>query len=86
MKRVKVFLYYTYQGSTCAVTLTCCMEDAKQSNIRTVVEEKALFITIPYRYMDIWMGKYKCWRDFILTTYSIRFEELLKVNFILSNW
>lgn len=50
----------------------------KKSNIRAVVEEKVIFITVPYKYMDIWMGKYKTWREFILTTYSIRFEELLK--------
>ncbi len=73
----EIFLYYVDQGNTCAATLTCCM-DAKQSNVRAVVEEKTTFITIPYQYMDLWMGKYKVWRDFILTTYSIRFEELLK--------
>jgi len=73
----EVFLYYVDQGNTCAATLTCCM-DAKKSNIRAIVEEKAVFLTIPYEYMDIWIGKYKAWRDFILTTYSIRFEELLK--------
>jgi len=73
----EVFLYYVDAGNTCAATLTCCM-DSKLSNIRAVVEEKAIFITIPFEYMDIWMGKYKSWREFILTTYSIRFEELLK--------
>ncbi len=73
----EVFLYYVDAGNTCAATLTCCM-DSKISNIRAVVEEKAVFLTIPYEYMDIWMGKYKSWREFILTTYSLRFEELLK--------
>lgn len=73
----EVFLYYVDAGNTCAATLTCCM-DSKRSNIRAIVEEKAVFLTIPYQYMDIWMGKYKSWREFILTTYSLRFEELLK--------
>lgn len=73
----EVFLYYVDAGNTCAAALTCCM-DAKRSNIRAVVEEKTIFITIPYEYMDKWMGIYKCWREFILTTYAIRFEELLK--------
>jgi CRP/FNR family transcriptional regulator len=73
----EVFLYYVDAGNTCAATLTCCM-DSKISNIRAVVEEDAVFLTIPYEYMDIWMGKYKSWREFILTTYSLRFEELLK--------
>ncbi len=73
----EVFLYYVDAGNTCAATLTCCM-DSKISNIRAVVEEKAIFLAIPYEYMDIWMGKYKSWREFILTTYSLRFEELLK--------
>lgn len=73
----EVFLYYVDAGNTCAATLTCCM-DSKRSNIRATVEENAIFITVPYEYMDKWMGQYKCWREFILTTYSIRFEELLK--------
>ena len=73
----EVFLYYVDAGNTCAATLTCCM-DSKISNIRAVVEEKAVFLTIPYEYMDIWMGKYRSWREFILTTYALRFEELLK--------
>jgi CRP/FNR family transcriptional regulator len=73
----EVFLYYVDAGNTCAATLTCCM-DSKISNIRAVVEEDAVFLTIPYEYMDIWMGKYRSWREFILTTYSLRFEELLK--------
>ncbi len=73
----EVFLYYVDAGNTCAATLTCCM-DSKLSNIRAVVEEKAVFLTIPYEFMDIWMGKYRSWREFILTTYSLRFEELLK--------
>lgn len=73
----EVFLYYVDAGNTCAATLTCCM-DSKRSNIRAIVEENAVFLTIPYEYMDIWMGKYKSWREFVLTTYSIRFEELLK--------
>lgn len=73
----EVFLYYVDSGNTCAATLTCCM-DSKKSNIRAIVEEDATFISIPYEYMDKWMEKYKCWRDFILTTYAIRFEEMLK--------
>jgi CRP/FNR family transcriptional regulator len=73
----EVFLYYIKHGSTCAVTLTCCI-DEKRSNIRAIVAEKAVFISIPYEFMDKWMEKYKSWRDFILTAYSVRFEELLK--------
>lgn len=73
----EVFLYYVDAGNTCAATLTCCM-DQKSSNIRAIVEEKAIFISIPFEYMDRWMEKYKCWREFILTTYSIRFDEMLR--------
>lgn len=73
----EVFLYYVNSGNTCAATLTCCMDSVK-SNIRAIVEENATFISIPYEYMDIWMEKYKCWRNFILTTYAVRFEEMLK--------
>ena len=74
----EMFLYYIEAGSTCAASLTCCMNSQK-SNILAIVEEETTFISIPVKYMDEWMSKYKSWRDFILRNYAYRYEELLEV-------
>ena len=34
-------------------------------------------IAIPLQFMDEWISKYKSWYYFVLSTYRLRFEELL---------
>jgi CRP/FNR family transcriptional regulator len=72
----ELFLYYLQSGETCAMSLTCCMQDQK-SKVRAVGEEKGRVVMIPSRVMDQWMMKYVTWKNFILQTYSNRFEELV---------
>lgn len=72
----EVFLYYVDAGNTCAATLSCCIE-GMQSNIRAIVEEEATFLNIPIEYMDIWLEKYKSWRNYIFQSFSSRFNDLL---------
>lgn len=74
----EMFLYYIESGSTCAASLTCCMNNHK-SNILAIVEEDATFLSFPVDYMDIWMAKYRSWRTYILANYANRYEELLEV-------
>lgn len=73
----EILLYYLESGNTCASSLTCCMSK-KKSTIRAEAEEDTYFISVPIDYVDIWLVKYKSWKDFIMNTYSQRFEELLK--------
>lgn len=72
----ELFLYYLGRGDTCAMSLTCCMED-KKSEIRAVAEEDCIIISIPVKYMDLWMKEYTSWKNFVMQTYRNRFEELL---------
>ncbi len=72
----EILLYYVEAGNTCASSLTCCMAD-KRSTIRAEAEEETHFIAIPIDYIDEWLVKYKSWKEFIMNTYSFRFEELL---------
>lgn len=72
----EIFLYYLNPGQTCALALTCCMID-KRSSIKAVAEEDVECLTIPVRYMDEWMTKYPSWRNYVMTTYNFRYEELL---------
>jgi CRP/FNR family transcriptional regulator len=74
----EMFLYYIESGSTCAASLTCCMNQHK-SNILAIVEEDATFVSMSVNYMDQWMAKYKSWRNFILSNYANRYDELLEV-------
>ena len=72
----ELFLYFLYPGQSCAMTVQCCMANAP-SMVRAVTEDDTEFIAIPIDVLDKWMSKYNCWKDFILTTYSLRFSELL---------
>ncbi|MCB0780658.1 MAG: Crp/Fnr family transcriptional regulator [Flavobacteriales bacterium] len=72
----ELFLYHLHAGEACAMTLTCCLAQ-EQSEVRAIAEEDTEFIAIPVRYMDEWMPKYKSWRELVMQTYRMRFEELL---------
>lgn len=73
----ELLLYYLESGDTCAMTLTCCMGNAK-SEIRAICEEDTEAIFIPVEKMDEWMIKYKSWRSFVLASYHARTQEMLE--------
>jgi len=72
----ELFLYYVNAGSTCAMSLTCCMRDQK-SQVRAIAEESVELMAIPVKEMDQWMMEFRSWKDFVMRSYSSRFEELL---------
>ena len=72
----ELLLYYVRKGETCAMSLTCCMGDAR-SNVRAIAEEATTVIAIPVRNMDLWTNQYQSWKSFVMHTYQKRFEELL---------
>jgi CRP/FNR family transcriptional regulator len=72
----EVFLYFLEAGTTCAASFTCCMMH-KKSEFRTVAEEDTEVIAIPIQIMDSWISKYQSWKNFVLTTYQDRFDELI---------
>lgn len=74
----EMFLYYIEAGSTCAASMTCCLNSHK-SNILALVEEDAVFVGVPVAFMDKWMAKFTSWRSFILSNYARRYDELLEV-------
>jgi len=73
----EVLLYYLDTGETCAMSVTCCMKQEK-SKIKAVVEEEARVLLIPFHYMDDWMSRYTSWKNFIMQTYSARFDGLIR--------
>ena len=72
----ELLLYYVNERNTCAMSLTCCLSYS-QSKIRAVAEEDTVLITIPVLQVEEWMQKYTSWKNFVMQTYSVRFEELL---------
>ncbi len=73
----ELLLYFLETGDSCAMTFSCCMRNSK-SKIRAVAEQNTELLMIPVQNMEIWMGKYKSWQQFILESYHTRVEELLE--------
>jgi CRP/FNR family transcriptional regulator len=72
----EILLYYLDGGNTCVMTVTCCMKQEK-SKIKAIAEIDTHLLLVPFHYMDEWMRNFRSWRNFILQTYSARFEEML---------
>ncbi|MGB5370704.1 MAG: Crp/Fnr family transcriptional regulator [Flavobacteriaceae bacterium] len=72
----ELLLYFLETGDSCAMTFSCCM-GKRISEIRAVAETDAELLMIPVGKMEVWMGKYKSWQQFILDSYHTRLLELL---------
>ncbi|MFT7589834.1 MAG: CRP/FNR family transcriptional regulator [Limisphaerales bacterium] len=73
----EILLYYLVKGQTCAMSLSCCL-DQKISEIRAEAAEDVEFIGVPLKQMNSWMSEFPSWQNFIIRTYSDRFNLLLK--------
>ncbi len=73
----ELLLYFVEFGSTCAMTLNCCLENTS-SEIRAICESDTTLIMVPVAFMDDWLTKYRSWRNFIFENYQNRLSEMLK--------
>lgn len=73
----ELLLYFLESGDTCAMTMTCCMGNAK-SEIKAVTETDTKLAMIPIYKMEEWTVKYKSWRDFVFESYHNRLMEMLE--------
>src|SRR6476660_4935469 len=71
------FMYYLDAGKACAISLVCAL-GSETSGLMAKAITKATVLSVPVQYVDEWMGKYKGWAQFALSTYRERFEELLE--------
>lgn len=73
----ELLIYTLETGDTCAMSLTCCMAKSK-SKIRAVADKDSTVIMIPNDKMSEWFHTNESWRNFILQSYQVRFNEMLE--------
>lgn len=73
----ELLLYVLETGDTCAMSLTCCMSKST-SKIRAIADEDVTVIMIPIANMKLWFNSNESWRNFILQSYQVRFDEMLE--------
>lgn len=74
----EVFLYYIQEGESCALTMTACFKMEK-SYIKAKIQEETEFITLPVELVRNFHKQHPSWSKFVFTTFSKRFDEILKV-------
>lgn len=73
----ELLLYYINPMESCAMSINCCIQRVP-SEIKATAEEEVDLLFIPIQKMDEWIMKYVSWKNFILRTFSVRFNELLR--------
>ena len=71
------FIYYLNAGQACSLSMVCAAKHEASEVLAKALTDVSL-LRIPLEFMDKWMGKYKSWTEFVITSYRDRFEELLK--------
>ena len=71
------FMYYLEAGHACAVSLVCEL-GAETSGVTAKAMTPATILAVPLQYVDAWMGKYKSWAQFAVSSYRQRFDELMQ--------
>lgn len=74
----ELLLYYLRPGEVCTVSLTCCM-DRTRSRVKAITEEKSEAILVPVELLDSWMTRYQTWKEYVMRSIQLRFDELLNV-------
>ncbi len=71
------FIYHLDAGQACSLSMVCAAQH-ETSEILAKALSNATVLAIPLEYMEQWMGKYKSWYQFVITSYRSRFEEMLR--------
>lgn len=72
----ELLLYYLRPGEVCTVSLICCM-DRTRSRVKAIAEEETSAIVVPVELLDSWMTKYQTWKEYVMRSMQLRFDELL---------
>jgi CRP/FNR family transcriptional regulator len=74
----ELLLYYLRPGEVCTVSLICCM-DRTRSRVKAIAEEDTIAIVVAVELLDSWMSKYQTWKEYVMHSMQLRFDELLNV-------
>lgn len=72
----ELLLYYLRPGEVCTVSLICCM-DRTRSRVKAITEAKTAVILIPVELLDSWIGQFQTWKEYVMRSMQMRFDELL---------
>jgi len=72
----ELLLYYLRPGEVCTVSLICCM-DRTRSRVKAITEAETAVILIPVELLDDWIGQYQTWKEYVMRSMQMRFDELL---------
>ena len=72
----ELLLYYLRPGEVCTVSLICCMERTR-SRVKAIAEEDTSTIMIPVELLDSWMTMFQTWKEYVMRSMQMRFDELL---------
>jgi CRP/FNR family transcriptional regulator len=72
----ELLLYYLRPGEVCTVSLICCM-DRTRSRVKAITEEETAVILIPVELLDNWIGRFQTWKEYVMRSMQMRFDELL---------
>lgn len=73
----ELILYFLEKGDTCAMTITCGMQNAT-SEVRAVTENETELLLVPAEKMQLWVTKYASWQQFIFDSYHTRMMDFLE--------
>lgn len=74
----EILLYYLRPGEVCTVSLICCM-DRTRSRVKAITEEPTSVVVIPVELLDSWMTQFQTWKEYVMRSMQMRFDELLNV-------
>lgn len=74
----ELLLYYLRPGEVCTVSLICCM-DRTRSRVKAIAEEETTAIVVPVELLDNWMTMFQTWKEYVMRSMQLRFDELLDV-------
>jgi len=73
----ELFLYSIQPSESCAMTLQCCHSNQpSEIYAKTAIDTEIL--AIPSSLMETWMSEFPEWKQFVVNSFSKRFNELLK--------
>ena len=72
----ELLLYYLRPGEVCTVSLICCM-DRTRSRVKAIAEEETTAIAVPVELLDSWMTMFQTWKEYVMRSMQLRFDELL---------